>query len=111
MAVTRLGHVRLAAQTEYGFGDQIFGASGADYLMSVIITNMEATEGHAHVYVVPAGWEANTEWALVVYNLPISGYNTYETFRFAVNDTDTVWVAGSAGLDFYAQGVEQLPTP
>jgi hypothetical protein len=37
----------------------------------------------------------------------VPAYNSYETFRFGVNPTDVVKVAGPAGMAFYVQGIDQ----
>jgi hypothetical protein len=38
----------------------------------------------------------------------LPSYNSYETFRFGVNSTDTVYVAGSAGVRYLVQGILQV---
>jgi hypothetical protein len=73
--------------------------------MSVIITNTTATDGEAYVYVETSSFPTAPQ---IAYKLPIPAYNSYETFRFATDLDDEVSIAGSAGLVFYAQGVEQI---
>ena len=105
--IQRLGIVDDATGTVYGSGNQAFAATG-NYLVSVIATNTAATDAEIYVYVVPADWESNTEWGLIAYKLPVPAYNSYETFRFGVNNTDSVWVAGSAGVRYFVQGILQV---
>ena len=91
-------------------GNLLFSAIGHDYLTSVVASNTLATTGNICVYVLPGGSTVTTnpaEYGLITYNLSLSGYNTYETFRFAVNQNDEVWVAGSEGISYYIQGIEQ----
>ena len=67
-----------------------FTATG-NYLLSVIATNTAATDAEIYVYVVPSGTsQTSAQWGLITYKLPLPAYNSYETFRFGVNDTDTV---------------------
>jgi hypothetical protein len=98
-----------ASGTTYGFGLNAFTAD-ANYIVSVIATNMTDEDGSINVYIVPEGSTnyANSDtWAPIAYNLPLPAYNSYETFRFGVNNTDEVWVAGSAGTRYFVQGIEQ----
>ena len=79
--------------------------STGDVLMSVIITNTTAIDAEAYVYVETTSFPTSPQ---IAYKLPIPAYNSYETFRFATDLADEVLVAGSAGLVFYAQGIEQI---
>lgn len=106
--VQRLGVVDDTSGTSYGFGNLAFTAAG-NYLLSVIATNTAATDAEVYVYVVPAGTsQTSAQWGLITYKLPLPAYNSYETFRFGVNDTDTVYVAGSAGVRYLVQGILQV---
>ena len=91
--------------TAFGSGTSIWTSNG-NYLLSVIATN--TTEATVEIYVTvktSAGTETNG--ALIAHKLPIPAYNSYETFRFGVNDTDSVVVAGSAGVRYFVQGILQ----
>lgn len=106
-AIERLGVVRLSTDVAYGSsGTTIFTATDS-YLISVIAFNTTSTNGEIYVYVIPSG-ASETGYGIIAYALPISGNNGYETFRFGVNNTDVVKVAGSAGMAFYAQGIDQV---
>jgi len=94
--------------TDFGSGIEAFVAEG-NYLVSVIATNTSATNAEIYVYSVPDGTSSDADqWALVAYKLPLPAYNSYETFRFGVNDTDSVYVAGSAGVKYFVQGILQV---
>jgi hypothetical protein len=106
--VQRLGVINDTSGTLYGSGNLAFTAAG-NYLLSVIATNTAATDAEIYVYVVPAGTsQTSTQWGLITYKLPLPAYNSYETFRFGVNNTDTVYVAGSAGVRYLVQGILQV---
>lgn len=95
--------------TAYGFGHKAFTAN-TNYLISLIVTNTATTNGNFYVYIIPEGsvnYNDTTEWAPIAYDLPLSANNSYETFRFGLNSTDEVWVAGSAGTKFFVQGIDQ----
>ena len=105
--VQRLGLVDDTSGTVYGSGNLAFTATG-NYLLSVIATNTAATDAEIYIYIVPAGTsQTPAQWGLITYKLPLSAYNSYETFRFGVNNTDTVYVAGSAGVRYLVQGILQ----
>lgn len=106
--VQRLGLVNDTSGTVFGSGNLAFTANG-NYLLSVIATNTAATDAEIYVYVVPTGTsQTPASWALITYKLPLPAYNSYETFRFGVNNSDTVYVAGSAGVRYVVQGILQV---
>ena len=105
--IQRLGIVNDAAGTVYGSGNVAFAATGS-YLVSVIATNTAATDAEIYIYIVPAGFTSETEFGLLAYKLPLPAYNSYETFRFGVNNTDEIYVAGSAGVRYLVQGISQV---
>jgi hypothetical protein len=105
--IQRLGVVNDASGTVYGSGNVAFAATGS-YLVSVIATNTAATDAEIYIYIVPVGFTSETEFGLLAYKLPLPAYNSYETFRFGVNDTDEIYVAGSAGVRYLVQGISQV---
>jgi hypothetical protein len=105
--IQRLGIVNDAAGTVYGSGNVAFAATGS-YLVSVIATNTAATDAEIYIYIVPVGFTSETEFGLLAYKLPLPAYNSYETFRFGVNNTDEIYVAGSAGVRYLVQGISQV---
>lgn len=107
--ISNLGVVDDAVGSEYGFGNLAFTAD-ANYLCSVIISNYTEIDANVYVYVVPQGsvnYGDETTWGQVAYNAEVEGYNVFETIRFGINNTDEIWVAGSAGVRYFVQGIEQ----
>lgn len=106
MAILRLATAQ-PTEADYGSGHDLFTAT-EPMIVSVIISNKdEATKG-SYVYTVPSGSElVPAEWGIIAYNLKITGYNTYETFRFAMNANDTLYVAGASDLAYFVQGTAQ----
>lgn len=107
--IQNLGVVDDSVGTAYGFGNKAFTADG-NYLCSVIVSNYQMTDANVYVYVVPQGsvnYGDETKWAQIAYNVEVEGYNVFETIRFGINTTDEIWVAGSAGVRYFVQGIEQ----
>ena len=103
--IERLAVTRLSSGVAYGTGTTAFTSTDY-YLVSVIATNTAATDAEIYIYVVPSG-ASETGYGLIAYKLTVPAYNSYETFRFGVNPTDVVKVAGPAGMAFYVQGIDQ----
>lgn len=107
--IQNLGVVNDAVGSAYGFGNKAFTATD-NYLCSVIATNMSGADAHFYVYVIPEGatnYDNASTWAPIAFNLPLSTDNSYETFRFGINATDEIWVAGSANIRYFVQGIVQ----
>ena len=103
--IQRLAIHDATSATTVGSGTSIWTATSS-YLVSVIATNTSATDAEISVTVkTSAGTEAGG--ALIAYKLPLPAYNSYETFRFGVNNTDAIYIAGSAGIRYFVQGIEQ----
>jgi hypothetical protein len=105
--IQRLGIVHDSTGTAYSFGNLAFAATGS-YLVSVIATNTAATDAEIYIYIVPSGFTSEVEFGLLAYKLPLPAYNSYETFRFGMNNTDSIYVAGSAGVRYLVQGISQV---
>ncbi len=91
--------------TSFGSGTNIW-TSDANYLCSVIATNTNALD--AEIYVtIKTSTGSETGGALIAHKLPLPAYNSYETFRFGVNNTDAIYIAGPAGITYFVQGIEQ----
>ena len=106
MPIARLATANPAAAV-FGSGTDIYTATGTE-LVSVIATNTNVETKQIYIYTVAPGDESSPDdWGVITYSLPISGYNTYETFRFAMNVGDTLYVAGSAGVRYFVQGISQ----
>lgn len=103
--IERLAVTRLSSAVAYSTGTTAFTSTDY-YLVSVIATNTAATDAEIYIYVVPSG-ASETGYGLIAYKLTVPAYNSYETFRFGVNPTDVIKVAGPAGMAFYVQGIDQ----
>lgn len=104
--IERLAVTRLSSTVAYGSSGTTAFTSTDYYLVSVIATNTAATDAEIYIYVVPSG-ASETGYGLIAYKLTVPAYNSYETFRFGVNPTDVIKVAGPAGMAFYVQGIDQ----
>ena len=89
----------------FGSGEVAWTAD-SNYLVSVIATNTTAVDAEIYVTLVTATGDEE-DGALIAHKLPLPAYNSYETFRFGVNNTDSVVVAGSAGIRYFVQGILQ----
>ena len=104
--IERLAVARLSSTVAYGSSGTTLYTSADYYLVSVVATNTTAADVQVYVYVIPSG-ASETGYGLIAYNLTIPAYNSYETFRFGVNPTDVIKVAGPSGMAFYVQGIDQ----
>lgn len=103
--IQRLAIYDQASVTAFGTGNTAYTAP-SNYLVSVIATN--TTENDAEIFVtLVTSTGTETGGALIAHKLPLPAYNSYETFRFGMNNTDVIKVAGSAGIRFFVQGIEQ----
>jgi hypothetical protein len=104
--IERLAVARLSSTVAYGSSGTTAFTSTDYYLVSVIATNTTATDAEIYVYVIPSG-ASETGYGLIAHKLIVPAYNSYETFRFGVNPTDVIKVAGPSGMAFYVQGIDQ----
>lgn len=94
-----------SSATTFGSGTTVWTADG-NYLCSVIATNTNALDAEIYITIkTSAGNES--DGALIAHKLPLPAYNSYETFRFGVNNTDSIRIAGPAGITYFVQGIEQ----
>ena len=102
MGLRRLGISNPAANTDVS----LFTADN-QYLLSVIATNKSTTtSANIRVWVQPFGSTTESQYAYIVYDIPVDPSNSYETFRFAVNQNDAVYIRSStANLSFQAIGL------
>jgi len=104
--IERLAIYNQSTSAAFGSGNTIFTATG-NFLVSVIATNTTATDGEIYVTIKTSGG-TETDGALIAHKLPLPAYNSYETYRFGMDNTDAIVVAGSAGIRFFVQGIEQI---
>lgn len=103
-----MGLQRIAISNPSANTDTKIFTAGDPYLLSIIATNKSASAGTISVWVQPNNASAESEYAFIIYNLPIDGNNSYETFRFAVNALDDVYIrSNTASVNFQAYGLAQ----
>jgi hypothetical protein len=106
LQILRLATAEPAA-AEFGSGTAVYTATEPT-LVSVIAANKNDEDAFVYVYVVPPTTESTpTQWGIIAFNLPITAGNSYETFRFAMNENDALYVAGSSGVGYFVQGAGQ----
>ena len=103
--IQNLAIYNATSNAAFGSGSTIWTAPG-NYLISIIATNTTGTNGEIYV-TVKTSTGSETDGALIAHKLPLPAYNSYETFRFGVNNTDSIVVAGSAGVRYFVQGILQ----
>ena len=106
MAIQRLAAARPEANVAsgmYTFSDS--------YLVSVIATNISASATpipRVAIYIVPSGASTEGSYVYLAQNLDLAYGSSYETFRFAVNPGDGVFVRTSqANVSFSLYGLLQ----
>lgn len=106
MPITRLGVSNPAANT----AGSIYAASYAT-LASLVVSNKSTSTSilpKVDVYVVPANSNNPANYAYIVANLEIGAGQSFETFKFAVNAADTVYVKSTtANVSFSIYGIIQ----
>ena len=104
-----MGLRRLAISNPSANTDTTIFTADNQYLMSVIATNLSASADYVSVWVEPSGSSASADYAYIVYQLPVDGKNSYETFRFAVNQNDVIKIrATSNNFSFQSYGLVQF---
>lgn len=104
-----MGLRRLAISNPLADTDTTLFTADNQYLLSVIAANKSASAtASLTVWVQPSGSSTASEYAYIISNLTIEGANSYETFRFAVNQNDEVHIqTDSADLSLQAYGLVQ----
>jgi hypothetical protein len=104
MAITRLGLATPAANT-----DVAIATFTAPYLVSVTAANISASDTcKVIIYVVPSGANVPSQYAYITYSLSMAVGQSFETFRFAINSGDTLYVRSTtATTSFTVNGVAQ----
>ena len=102
MAVKRLALANPSANT-----DTLLYSADKSYVVSVIIANKGVVDSKASIYHAVNGGLINTSTtATIVKNLTISQGQSFETFRFALNNNDVIWVqSDTPNLSFMLTGV------
>lgn len=106
MPITRLGVDRPAAEQT-----AVLTTFTAPHLVSVIATNTSlqtAIECKVDVWVQPTGAVGEAQYSYVAKNLVIGVGQSFETFRFAVNTNDSLYVKSTNGeVSFTLVGIQQ----
>lgn len=81
------------------------------HLVSVVISSKAVTALPAckvSIWVVPANATIEAQYVYIAFNLQVPINSSYETFRFAVNDGDTLYVRSSVDTtSFHVNGIAQ----
>lgn len=106
MPIQRLGLANPAANE-----DIVLYNANDNYLVSVVVANkaINATPlTKVSIWVVPANAILPAQYAYIAYNLNVSVGQSFETFRFGINNGDTVYVRSTLALtSFSINGVPQ----
>jgi hypothetical protein len=106
MAITRLGLANPAANT-----DTLLQTFTDPYLVSVTVANKALTATpvlKVTIWVVPPGAVIPAQYAYICSNLVVGLGQAFETFRFAVQDGDTLYVrATTVSGSFTLNGILQ----
>jgi hypothetical protein len=106
MAITRLGVANPAANV----ATALYVASYAT-LASVIVANKSASTSvlpKVDIYVVPAGTSQESQYGYIVANLEIQAGQSFETMKFAVNASDSVFIRSTTSdTSFSVNGIIQ----
>ena len=102
---------RLGLANPAGNEDTVLYNSTANYLVSVTVANkaINATPlTKVSIWIVPSNATIPSQYVYIASNLSLSVGQSFETFRFALNASDTVYVKSSISLtSFSINGVAQ----
>jgi len=106
MPISRLGLVNPAANTDV----LLYGAT-TSRLVSVTVANKSTTATpvlKVSIWIVPEGATIAAQYAYICFNLTVGLGQSFETFRFAVQNGDDVYVrATTANASFVMNGILQ----
>lgn len=106
MAIIRLGVATPAASASVQLAAVL-----NSHLASVVVSNTSSQASpvcKVDIYVVPQGAGNTNEYAYICANLAIGVGQSFETFKFALNPNDTIYVKSTiAGTSFSAFGLLQ----
>lgn len=103
MAISRLATSNPSSDT-----DILLYTGSRTILTSVIATNKSSAQATIKVWIVPLDQDSNdAAHVYISYNVPISGNDSLETFRFPVVTGDKVYVrASTADISFMLSGID-----
>ena len=102
---------RLGIQNPAANADTILATFSASHLVSVIIANKAVTANpvtKVSIWVAPGNAVIQQNYAYIAFNLEVPVGSSFETFRFAVNSGDTLWIRTTASTSsFSCVGIAQ----
>ena len=100
MAINRLAQSNPAANT-----DTLLHTSERNAVVSIIATNTSSSAADVTMWTVPTG-AGSAEYIYHASNTVVPGNNTLETFRFAIEDNDQLYIRSStAFVSFSLNGI------
>jgi len=103
--------LRLGLSNPVANEDIVLYNATANYLVSVVVANkaINATPlTKISIWVVPSNATIPAQYAYIASNITVSVGQSFETFRFAINNGDTVYVRSTLALtSFSINGVSQ----
>jgi hypothetical protein len=104
MSLKRIGIIKPLEDT-----DTFLARVNTQYFSSVIVTNLNPTEtANLTVYIKPDDETDPDKYAYIAYNFPLGRQNSFETYRFAMNPLDEIWVKSTIDeVSFVAIGIPQ----
>jgi hypothetical protein len=101
---------RLAISNPAEDTDAVAFTSASTYLVSVIATNKSQVESsRVYVWIAPLNDNTESSRGYIAHNLTLEPSNSYETYRFAVINTDKIYVKATNGhTSFVVNGIDQL---
>ena len=88
--------------------------SPSNYLCEILATNTSeiGQDKKIYIFIKHPGDDEDTHpedhYGWICYNLPLPGFNTYLTFRFAINAGDSIYIGGDSEISYHIQGIEQV---
>ena len=106
MPITRLGIANPDANVDTSLAN-----FDKPYLVSVIAANKSVTAtplAKVSIWVVPSNATIAAQYAYIAFNINLSLGQSFETFRFAVNSGDTIYVKSTVStVSFSCSGIVQ----
>jgi hypothetical protein len=100
--------VRFALDTPAADTDTLLHTADRQSIASVIATNKGAASATVRVWVQPSGAASAADYAYISYDTEIPIGNSLETFRFAIENNDDVYVrASTADISFSLNGIHE----
>lgn len=100
--------VRFALDTPAANTDTLLHTADRQSIASVIATNKGAASATVRVWVQPSGATTAADYAYISYDTEVPIGNSLETFRFAIENNDDVYIRSStADVSFSLNGIHE----